>query len=275
MAKLDIKSAYRNVPVHPDDRPLLGMQWDGKIYVDAALPFGLRSAPKVFNAVADAIEWIVKRHGVDLLWHYLDDFITCGPAGTDECSFNLQMLMDMCKHLGVPLAEEKLEGPTTALVFLGILIDTVKGELRLPVEKLERLRSQIKAWLQKDRCTKRELLSIAGQLQHAATVVWSGRVFIRRLFDLSTTVKKPNHHIRLNKGARSDLAWWNEFLVTWNGISLLAVMGEQEPTVVLTSDASSSWGCGAYWGSKWFQLPWSDTEWSVLGYQYTEWSVLG
>ena len=101
------------------------------------MPFGLRSAPKVFNVVADAIDWIVKRHGVELLWHYLDDFITCGPAGTDECSFNLQM----CKHLGVPLAEEKLEGPTTALDFLSILIDTVKGELRLPVEKLERLRS--------------------------------------------------------------------------------------------------------------------------------------
>ena len=99
-----------------------------------------------------------------------------------------------------------MEGPATALVFLGILIDTVKGELRLPVEKLERLRSQIKVWLQRDRCTKRELLSIAGQLQHAATVVLSGRVFVRRLFDLRTTVKKPNHHLRLNKGARSDLA---------------------------------------------------------------------
>ena len=49
-----------------------------------------------------------------------------------------------------------MEGPTTALVILGILIDTVKGELRLPVEKLERLHSQIKAWLQKDRCTKLE-----------------------------------------------------------------------------------------------------------------------
>ena len=29
MAKVDIRHAYRNVPVHPDDRPLLGMQWRG------------------------------------------------------------------------------------------------------------------------------------------------------------------------------------------------------------------------------------------------------
>ena len=46
MAKVDIRSAYRHVPVHPDDRPLLGMQWRGHICVDKALPFGLRSAPR-------------------------------------------------------------------------------------------------------------------------------------------------------------------------------------------------------------------------------------
>ena len=59
LAKADIKSAYRLVPVHPDDRPLLAMQWEGMVYVDTALPFGLRSAPKIFNALADALEWIV------------------------------------------------------------------------------------------------------------------------------------------------------------------------------------------------------------------------
>ena len=64
MAKLDVRSAYRIVPVHPQDRHLLGMMWDGKLYVDAALPFGLRSAPKIFTALADAIEWIAKSPGV-------------------------------------------------------------------------------------------------------------------------------------------------------------------------------------------------------------------
>ncbi len=45
MAKIDIKSAYRIVPIHPDDRWLLGMTWEGRVFVDATLPFGLRSAP--------------------------------------------------------------------------------------------------------------------------------------------------------------------------------------------------------------------------------------
>lgn len=51
MAKMDIKQAYRIVPVHPEDRRLLGMQWQDKVYVDKVLPFGLRSAPLIFSAV--------------------------------------------------------------------------------------------------------------------------------------------------------------------------------------------------------------------------------
>ena len=76
LAKIDIKSAYRIIPVHPADRHLLGMSWKGGIYVDTALPFGLRSTPKIFNAVADTLEWILQQHGVSQLWCYLDDYIT-------------------------------------------------------------------------------------------------------------------------------------------------------------------------------------------------------
>ena len=84
-------------------------------------------------------------------------------------------------------------------------------------------------------------------------------MFLRRLFDLSATVKKNHHHVSLNKGARSDLAWWHEFLTEWNGVSLLSALGEQDPSVIVTSDASGGWGCGAFWGSKWFQLAWDNT----------------
>ena len=55
MAKMDIERAYRMVSVHQQDRYLLGVQWEGQVYVDAALPFGLRSAPKIFNALADGL----------------------------------------------------------------------------------------------------------------------------------------------------------------------------------------------------------------------------
>ena len=120
IAKLDIQSAYRLVPVHPDDRHLLGFQWQGTRFVDGMLPFGLRSAPKIFNAVADALEWIARQRGLLELDHYLDDFVTIGPPGSSACGENLEIMQRTCADLGVPLAMEKLEGPTTCLTFLGI-----------------------------------------------------------------------------------------------------------------------------------------------------------
>lgn len=55
MAKLDLKSAYRMVTIHPDDSPLLGITWKDTSYIDNALPFGLRSAPIIFSAVANGL----------------------------------------------------------------------------------------------------------------------------------------------------------------------------------------------------------------------------
>lgn len=60
MAKFDVEAAHRNIPVHPSDHFLLGIRWRGKYYVDLALPFGLRSAPYLFNSMADMVEWILK-----------------------------------------------------------------------------------------------------------------------------------------------------------------------------------------------------------------------
>ena len=53
MAKFDIESAYRNIAIHPSDRHLLGLKWRNAYYIDLALPFGLRSAPVIFNSVAE------------------------------------------------------------------------------------------------------------------------------------------------------------------------------------------------------------------------------
>ena len=61
LVKIDIKNAFRLLPVHPSDRHLLAMEWDNAIYLDTCLPFGLQSAPKLFNILAELLAWIVQR----------------------------------------------------------------------------------------------------------------------------------------------------------------------------------------------------------------------
>lgn len=139
IAKIDIKSAYRLVPICGPDRKWLGMQWNDRLYVDGTLPFGLRSAPKIFSSLADAIEWMAVQEGIEFIFHYLDDFAVLGPPDSLECQRALDILSHTYAILGVPLAPEKQDGPCPVIVLLGIIIDTVKQELRLPEEKLRRL----------------------------------------------------------------------------------------------------------------------------------------
>ena len=264
MVKVDIESANRIVPVHPKDRPLLGMRWHGEILCDTRLPFGLRSAPKLFNAVADALEWCIRQKGVKEVHHYLDDFIILGRPDSDQCREDLNSLTTVCAELGIPLAEHKTEGPTTCLAFLGIEVDTSAGILRLPDEKLRRLEATLRDWHDRKACTRRELESLVGLLNHACKMVRPGRTFLRRMLDLlyataTATAPRAHHHIHLSREFRADLAWWRSFVQEWNGVGLLERQYETTKLVV-TSDASGSWGCGAWHEQQWFQHEWSHVE---------------
>ncbi len=155
LAKMDLKSAYRNV--WSTRRTNLCWEWYGRsrCTIDTVLPFGLQSAPKIFTALADGLIWMMGHNGAI---HYLDDYLFFGRAGA------LQVALRVCEEVGMPVAVHKTEGPSTALVFLGILIDTVKMEIRLPADKLARLQLLINQWSAKTVCTKRDLLSLLGHL---------------------------------------------------------------------------------------------------------------
>ena len=55
----------------------MGVQWKRAVFIDTCLPLGLRSAPKLFNTLADLLAWIMEQHGAQPLLHYLDNFLKC------------------------------------------------------------------------------------------------------------------------------------------------------------------------------------------------------
>ena len=86
---MDIKSAFHLLPVHPADRHLLAMNWNTHVFIDTCLPFRLRSAPKLFNVLADFLSWILEQKDVCPLLHYLDYFLLVAPPKSSTCSNNL------------------------------------------------------------------------------------------------------------------------------------------------------------------------------------------
>ena len=223
-----------------------------RLIVDLSSP---SNAPKIFSAVADALQWILIQKGVRTVLHYLDDFIIVARSWS-EANYQREILVSTCHALGVPLEPSKLEGPATCLSFLGIEFDTMAFQLRLPTDKLVRLKAELNTAISRKCMKKHNLQSLTGLLQHATKVIRPGRPFLRRLHALQSVGSFPHHQIRLNIAARADIIWWHTFVDTWNGLSLLWSAGICSPDTIVVSDASGSWGCGAYYLPHWFHMKW-------------------
>ncbi|XP_071078479.1 uncharacterized protein [Haliotis cracherodii] len=131
LAKFDIQSAFRIIPVHPSDFELLGIRFEGEFYFDKSLPFGCSISCAIFETFSTFLQWCMQSHLPKCqIMHYLDDFLTGGTAGTSHCSDNLNGCVNTLEQLGVPIANDKTVGPTTKLTFLGLEIDTIAMQIR-------------------------------------------------------------------------------------------------------------------------------------------------
>lgn len=262
LAKTDVASAFRILPVHPADHELLGIQFRGSFYYDRCLPMGCSISCSIFETFSTALQWIAcKRFGVQNMLHILDDFLFLGPPSSPICEHSLQQFVSMCDVLGVPIKAEKTEGPSTRIVFLGIELDSHSMEARLPDEKVEKIRNAVHSAKRRKKMTLRELQSLIGLLNFACCVVVPGRAFLRRLINLTKGVSKPHFRIRLNSQSRLDLSAWCEFIDNFNGKSMfIDEVWQNSHKLNLFTDAAGKLGYGAVFGRKWFYGSWDDID---------------
>ena len=243
MAKINLRNAFCLIPVRLQDWNLFGIKWCGKFYIDTCLPFGLRFAPFLFNQLADAIHWSLQHnYNVRHILHDLDDFFTAGSPGSKECADKLQSMLFLCTTINAPVKSSKIEGPSTRITFLGIVIDTDEMMAGISLERKADLILSIQSLRRKDKCTKYQPLSLVGKLSFACKVISAGRIFLRRLLDLSCKLKRMHHSHGLTTEACLDLDWWLAFLPTWSGTSyILESNWSTSPSMALYTDLWHSW----------------------------------
>ena len=257
LSKVDIKHAYRLLPVRPQDWPLLVYCWEGLYFVDLKLPFGSRSSSSIFTSFADLVCWILTTKVKLVIIHYSDDYLLVSVADMVRAKNDLRDLLATFDYLEIPVATDKLIGPATEVVYLGITINTNTFIISIPDDKIDEVLSVLPKWCSRRTCKKSELLSLLGKLNFFATVVRAGRLFVRRLIDLSTTVKQNHHHVTLNSEARSDIHWWCEFLPKWNRCSIVPnPLKIRSSDIKLFTDAAKTIGLGAIYGNAWIQAKW-------------------
>jgi Reverse transcriptase (RNA-dependent DNA polymerase) len=211
MMKRDLKAAFRHIPINPCDYWLLVFEWDGKYYVDMFLPFGLRTAPRIFNLFAEALHWVFETLYEWNCTHYLDDFLFVFPPHTDSSAVSAQF-DEVLNEFGFSKAPEKdLTG--CVVVHLGFEFDSNLMQVRLPPNKKQRALDAILNLLSSSTVTLSALESTLGFLSHCCQVVPLGRPFLRNMF--SQICRNPTHpqrRIRLDSSSRQDLRWWLQFL---------------------------------------------------------------
>lgn len=116
------------------------------------------------------------------------------------------------KDLGTPIAADMTVGPTTKLVFLGILFDTTTMTMAWPSNKLDKLLQVTKSFLSVKKLTFKELQSLIGLLNFACRVVAPGRAFCRRFINATVGISKPHYRVRLTKNIKQDL---NFIVIQW------------------------------------------------------------
>ena len=79
---------------------------------------------------------------------------------------------------------KKNKGPSTSLVYLDYLLDTMKSQIKLTGEKILRLLELVDNALSHKKLTLKEFQSLTGSLQFCAKAMPSARANIRRMYAL-------------------------------------------------------------------------------------------
>ena len=171
----------------------------------------------------------------------------------------LTKFIAMCRLLGIPIAEEKTVLPCTALVFLGLIIDTDSQQIKIPTDKLLACRDKLCSVQNKKELSLKQIQSLIGTLQFLSRAVRGGRTFLQRLVHLTRGIVDESRPITLGSEAQVDIAMWLQFLKEYNGTSMILPReGLHSDIIHLYTDAAKTVGFGAFFTGRWFNGMWKD-----------------
>ena len=251
--KIDLKSAYRSVGIHPSQYHLCGLKWDlnGKetYLVDTRLMMGASKAPSIFHRLSQAIKRRMEHRGYNVV-AYLDDFLIVSDT-FQECLAGQHVLIKLLRNMGFAISWQKVCGPSNKIVFLGVEINTCEMTLSLPEGKVKEIKGILHNFLKRKRASAKQIQSLAGKLNWACHVIRCGRSYLRNILDALAHLRMPYHKVLISEKFVTDIKWWILALEGFPGKYMLF-----KPSVhVIQIDASKN-GSGFVFNQDWGYVNW-------------------
>ena len=238
--KVDLSRAYRQLRSCPRDWPFLVVEWQGRPYVDTAIPFGLRHGASACQRTTEAvIQATGARVTIDAC-PYIDD--TAGVAIPINAQQHYKALLDTMDDLGLQSAPNKCTPPTTYLTWIGVTYDTIKMTMSIDTARIEEALQSCREMFDSKRVTLHKMQKFMGKLYHASKCTAAARPFMSRLVDVlgSLCIRQV---MELPVEAKRDIAWFGCFLAGYNGVTMMKPAVAQQLVGV---DACLQ-GLGAVW----------------------------
>ena len=239
----DLSKAYRQLWMCPSSIHLLGYQFEEKFYFDVTLSMGSRSVAYCCQRTTNAITHIFQNHGYDDV-NYLYDL--CATEEDKKADKAYDCLGWILVSIGIREAAHKSIPPAYIAVFLGILFNTITMTMQITPDRLMEIKQLLQTWLRKKSATLKDMQSLLGKLNFAASTVRSGRIFVSRLINSLKDFPK-NSHRKIDKEMRKDNEWWIQFMESFDGITVMPLINWDAPDTVFSSDANLK--SGGRWSS--------------------------
>lgn len=252
-ATFDISAAYRLTPIRPEQQNMLCVFWEGCVYVDRAVMFGLTSSAGVFGCIADTLVAIYAAAGFHLVIKWVDDFFVVRPP--DE-HWTEEDFMALTAYFGVPWSGSKLRRFASTQRYIGFDWDLVSRSVALPQEKLSKISTLVDEWMSEGKVfSARDAASLHGRLVHISCIFRLIRPFLRSVSRFANSFESARAKLHVSSSMRADLSWI-AFLLhhSPNNVPL------RPPTPVdlgWWGDASTSFGIGIVIGRHWAVWQWA------------------
>ena len=253
MAKIDLKDAYFMIPIAQEDREFLKFQWKDQTYQFNCLPFGLSSVPWVFTKTTRPVVAALREIGLRLII-YIDDILVM--AETESLlKDHVTAVVYLLENLGLVINHPKSElDPSQEIEFVGFTVNSKTMELKLPGEKIKKIRAEAGKVLQSDTVSALTLSRLIGKMNAATQAIPMAPLYYRNLQTcLREALQEDQNYSSttvLTKEAREELEWWRDHFTQWNGRSLIA----HNSSLTIETDASKRGGAvcnGVRTGGPW------------------------